>query len=70
MWMRHLLGLKGTEKLDHTTQIALELIETRNAARDTKTAKLRELRLARECEEANAKVNSPRKKRAARKKPG
>ncbi len=55
-------------KADATTEAARLLIATEARARDTKTARLRELRLAREQAEAEAKAAAPAPKKKATKK--
>ncbi|KQV63974.1 hypothetical protein ASC90_18640 [Rhizobium sp. Root1220] len=55
------IGLKGTEKLDRTTQAAHDLIKAHHKARDAKTTRLRELRLAREAEEAKSVPTTKRR---------
>jgi hypothetical protein len=56
--------LSGTAKIDATTEAAYGLIDARTAAREAKTARLRELRLAKEAADA---ANVPVKKKQSKK---
>ena len=57
-------------KADATNEAARLLIAAETRARDAKTARLRELRLARERAEAEAKAEAPAPKKRAAKKAG